>query len=49
MIDRRLDKEAVNYGYQFDLVKVSEFNGFKNPREDDYNFNIGGIVRKLRR
>ncbi len=49
MIDRRLDKEAVNYGYQLDLVKVSEFNGFKNPREDEYNFNIGGIVRKLRR
>ena len=45
-IDRRADKEAVNYGYQFELVKADAFDGFKNPREEEYNFNIGSIIRK---
>lgn len=29
-----------NYGFIFSLVKVDEFDGFKNPREEIYNFNV---------
>ena len=29
-----------NSGFLFSLVKVDEFSGFKNPREDIYNFNV---------
>lgn len=32
-----------NYGFSFSLTKVEEFNGFKNPREDIYDFNIGNM------
>lgn len=30
-----------NCGYLFSLVKVKEFDGLKNPREEIYDFNIG--------
>ena len=29
-----------NQGYLFSLVKVGEYDGFKNPREEIYDFNI---------
>ena len=29
-----------NYGYLFSLNKVDEFHGYKNSREDIYNFNV---------
>lgn len=32
-----------NCGFFFSLVKVDEFDGFKNPREEIYNFNIGSM------
>ena len=46
MIDTNVDKEAVNYGYQLELVRVDKFDGFKNPREDEYNFNIRSTIRE---
>ncbi len=45
MIDVRVDKDAVNYGYQLELVKTDGFEGSPNPREEKYDFNIGGIIR----
>lgn len=38
-----VDRKAVNYGFQFEFIKVEEFEGYKNPREEQYNFNIGSI------
>lgn len=33
-----------NCGFFFSLTKVDEFNGFKNPREEEeYDFNIGSM------
>ena len=29
-----------NYGFLFGLTKVDEFDGFKNPREEIYDFNV---------
>lgn len=29
-----------NYGFSFSLAKVEEFDGFKNPREEVYDFNV---------
>lgn len=29
-----------NYGFLFSLVKVDKFDGFKNPREEIYDFNV---------
>lgn len=41
-----LDCSNPNYGFAFSLVKVEEFDGFKNPREsDDYEFNIGWLTK----
>ena len=41
-----LERPAPNYGFAFSLVKVEEFDGFKNPREsDEYEFNIGWLTR----
>lgn len=41
-----LDSPSPNYGFAFSLVKVEEFDGFKNPRKsDDYEFNIGWLTR----
>ena len=44
-IDTNVNKRAVNYGYQLELVRVDNFDGFKNPRENEYNFNIGSAPR----
>ena len=34
-----------DYGFLFSLVKVNEFDGFKNPRESEfYEFNIGWLT-----
>ena len=32
-----------NYGYMFSLIRVDEFNGYNNPREEIYNFNISDM------
>lgn len=32
-----------NYGFFFSLKKVNEFNGFKNPREETYDFNVANM------
>lgn len=38
-----LDKPNPNYGFSFSLVKVDEFDGFKNPREEIYDFNVANM------
>ena len=35
-----LERPNSNYGFFFSLKKVDEFNGFKNPREEIYDFNV---------
>lgn len=32
-----------NYGYLFSFFKVNEFDGYKNPREEQYNFNVASM------
>lgn len=32
-----------NFGYLFSFFKVDEFNGYSNPREEQYNFNLADI------
>ncbi|MGN6714476.1 hypothetical protein [Anaerocolumna jejuensis] len=44
---QKLDYPNPNYGFLFSLVKVNEFNGFNDPREDEiYNFNVSSMDRK---
>ena len=38
-----VDRKAVNYGFQFEFVKVDEFDDYKNPREEQYNFNVASM------
>ena len=38
-----VDRKAVNYGYQFELKNVNEFEGYKNPREKQYDFNVASM------
>ena len=38
-------RDELNHGDQFELVKVDKFDGYKNPGEEEYEFNIGEIVR----
>lgn len=38
-----LDYPNPNYGFLFSLVKVNEFDGFKNPREEIYDFNVADM------
>ncbi len=38
-----VDCKAVNYGYQFEFKKVDEFDGYKNPREEEYDFNVANM------
>lgn len=38
-----LDFPNANYGYLFSLTKVDEFDGYKNPREEQYDFNVAGM------
>lgn len=35
-----LERPNSNYGFFFSLVKVDAFDGFKNPREETYDFNV---------
>ena len=35
-----------NYGYLFGFTKVDEFEGYKNPREEVYDFNIASRSNK---
>lgn len=41
------DYKAINYGFQFEFVKVDEFDGYKNPREEQYNFNVASLKLKM--
>ena len=41
------DYNAINYGFQFEFVKVDEFVGYKNPREEQYNFNVASLKLKM--
>lgn len=41
------DYNAVNYGYQFEFKKVNKFDGYKNPREEQYNFNVVSLKLKM--
>ena len=38
-----LDFPNANYGYSFSLTKIDEFDGYKNPREEQYNFNVANM------
>lgn len=38
-----LERPNPNYGFLFSLTKVDEFDGFKNPREEIYDFNVAQI------
>lgn len=35
-----LERPNSNYGFFFSLVRVDAFDGFKNPREEVYDFNV---------
>ncbi|WP_082340359.1 hypothetical protein [Lysinibacillus sp. FJAT-14222] len=40
----KLDYPNANFGFLFSLVKVNEFEGFNDPREDErYNFNVADM------
>lgn len=39
-------KQDANYGYQFQFIKVDRFNGYKNPRTDQFNFCIETTLKK---
>lgn len=38
-----LERPNPNYGFLFSLVRVDEFDGFKNPREEIYDFNVANM------
>ena len=38
-----VDRKAVNCGFQFEFKEVDEFEGYKNPREEQYDFNVAGM------
>lgn len=38
-----VDRKDVNYGFQFEFKKVDEFDGYKNPREEQYDFNVASM------
>ena len=40
---RKQPVEDPNYGFLFSLIKVNEFDGFKNPREEIYDFNVANM------
>ena len=35
-----LEQDHVKFGFLFSLTKVDEFVGYKNPREEQYDFNV---------
>ena len=37
-----LERPNSNFGFFFSLVRVEAFEGYKNPREDTYDFNVAG-------
>lgn len=37
-----LERPNSNFGFLFSLVRVEAFEGYKNPREDTYDFNVAG-------
>lgn len=37
-----LERPNSNFGFFFSLVRVDAFEGYKNPREDIYDFNVAG-------
>jgi hypothetical protein len=39
----KLDFPNPNYGFSFSLFAVDEFDGYKNPREEAYDFNIANM------
>lgn len=41
---QRLESSDGQCGFFFTLTEVDAFDGFKDPREDDYNFNVGSII-----
>ena len=38
-----VDPRGINYGFQFEFTKVDEFEGYKNPREEVYDFNVAKL------
>lgn len=38
-----LERPNSNYGFFFSLARVDAFDGFKNPREETYDFNVAGM------
>ena len=38
-----VDRKAVNCGFQFEFREVDEFEGYKNPREEEYDFNVASM------
>lgn len=38
-----LDFPNANYGYFFSFTQIKEFEGYKNPREEQYNFNVANM------
>lgn len=41
------DYNAVNFGFQFEFKRVEEFDGYKNPREEQYDFNVASLKLKM--
>lgn len=42
-----MERPNPNYGFLFSLTKVDEFDGFKNPREEIYDFNVAHILNAI--
>lgn len=40
---QRLESSVGQCGFFFTLTEVDTFDGYKDPREDSYNFNVGSI------
>lgn len=40
---QQLEYPNPNYGFSFVLTKVDAFDGFKNPREEIYDFNVANM------
>lgn len=41
-----LERPNSNFGFLFSLVRVDAFEGYKNPREDTYDFNVAGCSER---
>lgn len=40
------DYNTIKYGFLFAFKKVDEFDGYKNPREEQYDFNVASLKLK---